>query len=290
MRKWISSITIIGLILIAFIFLYFRKNRLEVQNTPLAEEISINDKETIDNFWTHQRRATGHRIAGEWGPATQEYKKALAIDPTHENSIYHLGNMYLELDQYDSAEYQWTLLIQHNPTSARGHFQLGNLHFDYKNRMYYDLNVAKKEFETTFGINKDFMQPALQLGHIALLQNDISEAMDYYTKVIGSNRDNSEAYLLLGYSQFKSGNKKAASVAFEKAVNFSKSSDDSSLASSEGDTKDGKSLQRKTNSSPFNYFAEGLSETDNNDLVNEMEKKYHKIDSLISIMDPDTSI
>jgi tetratricopeptide (TPR) repeat protein len=289
MKKQLS-IPLILLLLVIFLFVYLRKNN-KVSSLPIQnkKEVSEKDREEINNFWSHQRKATSHRIAGEWAEAKHAYIKALAMKPAHENSLYHLGNMYLELKQYDSAALQWTLLLQNNQNSARGHFQLGNLHFNPQNRAYYNLNIAKKEFETTFEINKDFMQPALQLGHLYLIEGNIPEAMKYYQLVIGSNRDNSEAYLLLAYAYFKVGSKKEALTTFEKAVSFANTVSDSSVASSEGDTKDGVSMQRETNFSPFYYITDDLSNLETSNLAVEMEKKYDKLDILISSMSKDAS-
>ncbi len=289
MKKQLS-IPLILLLLVIFLFVYLRKNN-KVSSLPIQneKEVSEKDREEINKFWSHQRKATNHRIAGEWAEAKHAYKKALAMKPAHDNSLYHLGNMYLELKQYDSAELQWTLLLQNNRNSARGHFQLGNLHFNPQNRAYYNLTIAKKEFETTFEINKDFMQPALQLGHLYLIEGNIPEAIKYYQLVIGSNRDNSEAYLLLGYAYFKVGSKKEALTTFEKAVSFANTVSDSSVASSEGDTKDGVSMQRETNFSPFYYITDDLSIVETSNLAVEMEKKYDELDILISSMSKNAS-
>lgn len=285
MNKKKSFFVVFGLILIAFVFLYLQKNKSagpkEVQS---EKEISNDDKKRIDNFWSHYRKATSTRIAGDWKTAVNEYKLALIINPSHDNSIYYLGNIFLELEQYDSAQWYWTLLIKQNPKSARAHFQLGNLHFNYQNSYYYDLKVAKEEFETTFDINKDFLQPALQLGHIALIQNNTNEAIEYYKKVIGSNVNNVEAHFILGYSYYKNHDAVKALDAFSNAVNFSISKGDPVMASSEGDTKDGKSLQRNIYTSPFYDFIEELSKTDSTNLEGEMKEKYHNLDIFIPTM------
>jgi tetratricopeptide (TPR) repeat protein len=281
---------VFGLILIVFVFFYLQKNTsIETDDIVEKKEISKDDKKQIDNFWSHYRKANNFRIAGDWEPAVYEYKQALAIDPFHDNSLYHIGNMFLELEQYDSAEWYWMLQLKENPRSARAHFQLGNLHFNYQNRDYYDLEVAKKEFETTFDINKDFLQPALQLGHIALIENDVSKAIENYQKVIGSNINNVEAHFILGYSYYKKKDVGKAFIAFENAVNFSISNGEPVMASSEGDTRDGKSFQRNINKSPFYDLVEELSEVDTTKLENEMKNMYRKLDIFIPTMNPETS-
>ena len=59
------------------------------------------------------------------------------------------------------------------------------------------------------------------------------------------------------------------------------------MASSERDTKDGKSLQRNTIASPFYIFVEELSKVDTTNLENEMKDMYLKLDKFIPTMNPD---
>ena len=114
------------------------------------------------------------------------------------------------------------------------------------------------------------------LGHVALLKGEVNAAKDYFQSVIGSDIKNVEAYYLLGYLYWKSGNIEKASQMFEMAVKYSipEQSIDGTL--SEGDTKDGISYLRPLNESLFHEYFKKLFEIENEEY--EMNEHYQDMD------------
>lgn len=218
-------------------------------------------KQDIKSFWETYRKATSLRMAGNYTEAVVNYEKALTLNNAHEDAIYYLGNMYLELKEYKKAQQTWEKLVTTNPNSARAHYQLGNLYFLYKDSDYFNLPKAAVEFKKTIAINKDFLQPLLYLGQIALFEGQDEEAQQNLSLVLVSNEKNTEAHLLNGYIAWKKGNADKARSSFSLAISNTATKAPTKGIPGEGDTRAGVSLERSLNRSPFFSFTQKLSDT-----------------------------
>lgn len=234
------------------------------------------EKQKIKSFWDTYRIAQKYRVEGKWEDAVLYYEKALEIDNDHEDARFNLGNMYLELKQYEKAEKCWIDIVEVNPNSARSHMQLGRLYLSFERTETFDIDKAKNEFLKTFEINKVVTGPLMLLGHVALLKGEENVAKDYFKSVVGSDIKNVEAYFLLGYIEWKNGYLAKAQEIFNKAVTLSAPEKAIQGTLSEGDTKDGISYLRSLNESLFHEYFKDLFEIENKEA--QMNERYNRMD------------
>ena len=79
----------------------------ENPSTNKTDSLTLIKNRDIQTFWTTYRQATKDRFDGLWQEAINGYIAALEINNTHEDALYYLGNMYLELSEYPKAEETW---------------------------------------------------------------------------------------------------------------------------------------------------------------------------------------
>ena len=172
----------------------------------------------VREFWETYRAATGHRAAGRIDAARDAYRRALELNPRHEDALYYLGNMALELGGYDEARSAWERLVQLNPRSARAHSRLGDLYACMDPGAPRDVVRAEAEFRRALQLNREETGPLLHLGEIALLRGDLADAISYLDTVMGSHSRSVEAHFLKGYVAWKRGQPERAAALFRTAV------------------------------------------------------------------------
>jgi len=273
---------LISVLILAFIVITFLKKDKAENIGESVDEIDVEQRAELNSFWSPYREATAFRIEGDWNTAIEKYEQALKINPEHKDAVYYLGNMYLETGNDLEAEKTWLYLLELNPESSRAHYQLGNLYMNSKVDGLYNLNKAENEFETTFNINKDFIQPLIQLGQISLFRGELIESREYFSIVLGSDTKNVPANYLIGYTYWEEGNNSKALDYFTEACKYSLPEDLPDGASNEGDTKDGKSLERKVNESMFQSYFIDLSSIPESDLSMEMISRYQGLNSFLT--------
>jgi tetratricopeptide (TPR) repeat protein len=108
----------------------------------------------------------------------------------------------------------------------------------------FDLERSESEFKKALAINTDFIQPQIHLGQIALYRGNLAQAMEYFTKAYN----------------------RAAKELSDHA------------GSNEGDTAEGRSLERQINQSLFQPFFTDLAHLPGKNLSEEMLSLFKSID------------
>ncbi|MDH3214808.1 MAG: tetratricopeptide repeat protein [Candidatus Krumholzibacteria bacterium] len=206
----------------------------DVQSGP---QISAQHKNEIRRFWEVYRRATGFMRQGAWQEAAADYRQALSIDPGHEDSLYYLGNVMFELNQYDDAVSMWRQLIEVNPLSTRAHIQLGAVHSCGAQGAPFDLEIAEREFQRAHSINKEETGPVLKLGEVYLLKGQREQALTYFATAMQTNAKSIEAQYLTGYLEWQRGDRQAAQRALQQAARLSQAKLSAAAPTREGDTR-----------------------------------------------------
>ncbi|MFQ5747677.1 MAG: FG-GAP-like repeat-containing protein [Gemmatimonadota bacterium] len=174
-------------------------------------------EETL-RFWDIYRRATAARTRGRPGEAADAYEAALVIDPAHEDALYYLGNVRLELGDLAGAERAWRRLVEVAPMSARGHASLGRLYACFSRPDIYDPDRAEAELRRAFEINAEETGPVLGLGIVALLRHDLGTAVGEFDAVAASNPRSVIAPFLSGYVAWSRGDTVLAREALRAAM------------------------------------------------------------------------
>jgi tetratricopeptide (TPR) repeat protein len=249
-----------------------------------ASAKTIAEKEKIKRFWEVYREATAHRMAGRTKEAADGYRNALALNDRHEDALYYLGNMCVELGEFKTAEDAWQRLALVNPHSARAHLQLGNLYLDFAQKDFFNVERAEEEFQKALKINQEETGPVLRLGHIALIRGDLPAAQHYFDAVIGSNFKSVEAHFLNGYIAWKTGNGSKASQLFREATKYSQAEKPVQGVLSEGDTKSGRAhtlpetSKRRTLFQPYFGDWAGMEEAS---ASKQMQDRYQKLEGFL---------
>lgn len=274
MRK----LVLVFISVVVLIFLFITYSKLGLTKKVLDEKIIAGgtDKEKILSFWEFYRQATKSRIAGDWNSAIDSYRKALEINPDHEDALYYLGNMHLELKEFIKAEKAWKNLLYHIPASSRAHYQLGNIYLIYESSNLIDLDKAESEFRKMLEINKEETGPLLHLAKVYLLKGNHDLALEYFSAVIGSNFKSVESYFLSGFIAWKAGNSGEAQIMFEKAVKYSKPDN-----KNESPAREGNSVQGKNQNILFYAHIQELSNLNGINSSQEYIRRYKALETYL---------
>jgi tetratricopeptide (TPR) repeat protein len=238
----------------------------------------------IREFWTIYRGATGDRMAGRIGAARDAYRRALELNPRHEDALYYLGNMELELGRYDEAHAAWARLVQINPSSPRAHSRLGDLYACMDPGAPRDLAKAEAEFRRALELNREETGPLLRLGEVALMRGNLASAVSRLDAVLGSHSRSVEAHFLKGYVAWKQAQPESAAALFRKAVALARPAQPVQHLPGEGDTKRGlaPALARTSRCRVFEAQIQKLSGVDSLGLSTQMNELYQQLDGRLA--------
>jgi tetratricopeptide (TPR) repeat protein len=237
MKRVAGFLVAVGMLFAAVTVL--KRDSGTASNSADSTVVSAEERDRIRRFWDTYRRATDRRVAGQSQEAADEYTRALALEPEHRDALYYLGNMEFDLGNLAAAEQAWQRLIEIDPTSARAHSQLGMLYFCVGEEEPLQHDRAVAEFQRAAAINREETGPLLSLGEIALVQEDMETALDYFDAVIGSNYSSVEAHFYKGYIAWKSGAPAQASELLAAATHHARPSAPTGDVPGEGDTRAG---------------------------------------------------
>jgi tetratricopeptide (TPR) repeat protein len=265
-----------------FVFITFRKNKPsgEEQKQETSTRTPI-EKEKVIKFWEHYREATGYRLNEQWDLAVESYRNALELNGRHEDALYYLGNMYLELSRYREAEECWQKLVQVSPKNSRAFLQLGNLYLTSDE--LFDIDKAEAACRESLKLNKEETGPLLSLGEVMLIRGELEEAATDFAAVTGSNFKSIEAYFLGGYIAWKNGEMAKARELFGEAVKYSQPHEhQADKVMGEGDTKPGKGFGNVTSKSIFLDLMTELPGVQPEQVDPSLEKAYRRLDALLT--------
>jgi tetratricopeptide (TPR) repeat protein len=169
-------------------------------------------------FWQHVEQATGARTDGDCARARGLYLEALRLDPSHEDSLYYLGQCQRNLKRPVEARQTFEHLVELNPTSARGHLALGALLASPDSNEPLDLQTAEAHLRRAHEINKEETGPMLRLGEVLIVDNRVDEAREWLEAAARTNPKSVEAAFLLGYLRWKAGDTRGASAHLKRAA------------------------------------------------------------------------
>jgi len=175
------------------------------RRAPEPVPASADERARTIEFWKHQRAAMNAiKIEGDREAAIGHFRKALALNPVHEDSLYYLSNCLVSQGDVAEAAELLEELIRVNPSSHRGYKSLGIVRAAAA-RSRADMDEAAKLLEKALAVNPEETGALLALGEIALMLGDPETAE---ARLELANRTNPQAvggYFLRGYVAWKEG-------------------------------------------------------------------------------------
>ena len=186
-------------------------------------------------FWDAHTRAREAAAGGRTADAIAGYRKALSIDPRHEDSLYVLGNLCLEAGDRPAAKSAFESLLAVQPRSARGHGALGDLLADPASGALSDLREARRHYEQAGSLNAEETGWVVRVGEISLREREQRAAQLQFHKVLVTNPRSFQALYLLGYLAWRRGDVQEARRLFDSA--FQALGPQAAPAPAEGDVR-----------------------------------------------------
>jgi len=166
---------------------------------------SADERARIIEFWKHQRAAMNAiKVDGDREAAIEHFRKALALNPVHEDSLYYLSNCLVSQGDFAEATELLEELIRVSPSSHRAYKSLGIVGASAA-RSRAELDEAAEMLEKALAVNPEETGALLALGEIALMLGDPDTAE---ARLELANRTNPQAvggYFLRGYVAWKEG-------------------------------------------------------------------------------------
>jgi tetratricopeptide (TPR) repeat protein len=211
---------------------------------------------TLD-FWDTYRHAREAAAGGRISEAIARYRKALSIDPRHEDSLYALGNLCLEAEDRAAAKSAFESLLSVQPRSARGHGALGDLLADPASGALSNLREARKQYERAGFLNAEETGWVVRLGEVSLREGDARGAEMQFRKVLATNPRSFQALYLLGYLAWRQGDPEEGQRLFDSA--FRALGPQAAPAPGEGDVRKAQSPlpRRGAFSAHWTFLAKG---------------------------------
>ena len=197
------------------------------------------ERRRITAFWEAYREATRLRLAGDYERSLAAYQEALSRDSLHEDALYYMGNVALELGKGSVAERAWRTLTAINPSSTRAYIQLGNIHMCDPSAPGFDLSTAARYFREAIRLNREETGALLRLGQAHLVNGNPDSAVLYFDNVLASDPSSREARFGRAYADWRIGDESGVRFSIDN-LGGSVSDEETKQFSGEGDTRGGR--------------------------------------------------
>ena len=137
--------------------------------------------------------ASRHFLSKRYGPAEERCCQALAIDPTHADSLHLLGLVHVHTDRLDSAVDLFAAAIKCNPNNPEVFVNLGEL-LQHQNK----LDDARKSFDIAIKLAPNLAGGWIKLGNLLRIQRRYDEALLSYQHAFALDPNNADAAALSG--------------------------------------------------------------------------------------------
>ncbi len=232
--------------------------RIQEGEAPVAGGAEKSDRADARRFWTVFRQATQTRIGGDCAGAIRQYEEALTLDPSHEDSLYYLGQCFREVGRYERSRDALSRLIRINPAAARGHSALGSLLASPDEGAPWDPAAAETHLRRAHEINAEETGPIVRIGELLILRGEHAEAAELLEGASRTNPRSVEAAFLAGYLRWNDGDGARALEWFSRAVEAARPTRPAEGVPGEGDVRPGAVMMSRKDDTLFGAFARGL--------------------------------
>jgi cytochrome c-type biogenesis protein CcmH/NrfG len=155
------------------------------------------------------------KVDGDMPRAILLFREALAIDPTHEDSRYYLGNCLAASGDLVGALAQFDEMTRLNPHSQRAYKRWGTLRAIFAASPAH-LDAAQRSLERALAINPEETGALLVLGEIDLVRGRLDSAEQRLAWACRTNPRAAGGFFLRGYVAWKRGDEALARDLLEK--------------------------------------------------------------------------
>ncbi|MCP3978334.1 MAG: tetratricopeptide repeat protein [bacterium] len=175
-------------------------------------------REQLLEFWRLQRAAMDAvKIEQNTSSAIELFRRALALNPAHEDSLYYLGNCLAEQGDVDGALEQFEQLKRLNPSSHRAFKRWGTLRAVSASAAA-EVDAAWVALERAVQINPEETGAPMVLAELALVRGDSSDARRRLVRIRQTNPGAGDAAFLLAYVAWRTGDSAEATRLLESAA------------------------------------------------------------------------
>ncbi len=194
-------------------------------------------RQRVIEFWQAQRAAiNAFKVERNSHKAILLFKKALTIDPNHEDSLYYLALALVTTGKLEEGIETLEKLTGVNPSSHRAHTQVGYLRARNAESLA-DYSAAKKSLERAAAINPEETGVLLLLGEIYLIQGELEKADQRFTWICRSNPRSIPGFLFRGYIAWRAGDRVGAQRFLHRAMETKKQEKKPKGSTGEGDVR-----------------------------------------------------
>lgn len=170
------------------------------------------DKIDPVQFWTIQHAGMdAMKKEQNFAKAADLFRKALKINPQHEDSHYYLANCLVAMGDIPSAIAELDALARINPQNHRAFQRKGELvaaSASSKNQ----LRLAEQSLREALRLNSEETGAQILLGQVALASGDLAGAEGYFAHACQANPRAADVWFLRGYIAWRKRNFKEASA------------------------------------------------------------------------------
>jgi tetratricopeptide (TPR) repeat protein len=141
---------------------------------------------------------------GREDEAAKTLKRAISLNPNDTCSYDHLGRMYYDLGQYTESIEAFRQEIKLQPSSVAYHFLGNGYYFTDK------LEEALAAYQEAIRLTPNYEEAYIETGKVYNRLGCHADAIDSYQRALKIKPDDVIAHVLLGFTEFKQGNKDAA--------------------------------------------------------------------------------
>jgi tetratricopeptide (TPR) repeat protein len=237
----------------------------------------LDERRRVSAFWQTQRAAVhAMKVENDLDKAIGLFKKALTFDPAHEDSLHYLGQCLMMKGNLEEALETFEKLTRVNPSSHRGHRQVGFLRARTA-RTRGDFLSAETALERALAVNPEETGVLLLLGEIDLIQGELEKAEQRLAWVCRSNPRSVAGLYLRGYIAWKSGDRAGAHGFLSRVMQAQKQKKKPKGSTSEGDVR----LKMHSDVSLLSSFVEDLDGKSDN-----LDNAYGDLDEYLKKLPP----
>ena len=173
-------------------------------------------RQRIRAFWDPYNAATAARTRGDFRGAAPLYRKALTLNPQHEDSLFYTAVCAQELGRYAEAADTLRRLIALSPHSSRAYSQLGTLLSTQAPGAIPDFEGALAAFARNEEINHEEAGAFLRRGLLQLGRGELDAARRSFATASGSGAP--EALYFSGLTDYLQGKDASAVGMFVRVL------------------------------------------------------------------------